>query len=141
MAAVTNYNIKQVTNYDIQGNGTVDYNIAVPRRNSTPNENGEYDIINSSETVPYKTALSNIQILKLGYCCEPKGALYPIFLEINGSYKEIKIGRDGIYEMQPETWTNINDSNAEEKTSNVIITGVRVPAEINFTLDYVVAIN
>ena len=43
--------------------------------------------------------------------------------------------------MQPEEWKNVNIQNPIEKTTDVLITGVRVPAGIEFTLDYVVSIN
>ena len=137
MATTSSYNIKQITSYDIGNNPSVDINITVPKRSNTK----PYKIEDVVENVTYITALSNVSILKLGYCCEPKGIIYPIFLETNGSYKEIKIGKDGMYEMQPEEWTNVNDQDAERATTDVVITGVRVPAGVEFTLDYIVAIN
>lgn len=138
-SVVTNYNIKQVTNYDIQDAATIQKTITVPSR--VPDGKGGYKIIDTYVTVDYKTALDGVNILKMGYCCEPKGIDYPIYLQMNGSYQEFKVGRDGIYEMQPENWQNVNLLDPIEKITNVIITGVRVPANIEFTLDYVVSIN
>ena len=60
--AVSNYNIKQITNYDISDYPTVNYSITFP--------NGDV------KTVPYITALDGSQIVKLGYCCEPKGITF-----------------------------------------------------------------
>ena len=59
---------------------------------------------------------------------------------MNGAYSApTYIGKDGMYETQPETFQDANDSEATESTSNVIITEVMVPADIDFTLDYVVS--
>ena len=132
------YNIKQITNYELQNSQSVTYTITVPHRKDTPNDNGTYDIEFIEEEILYKTAIEGTEIVKLGYCCEPKGFIYPIFLQMNGKYQEIKIGKNGMYEMQIENWKTEDD---EEEKSDVIVTGVRVPANINFTLDYVITIN
>ena len=126
--AVSNYNIKQITNYDISGYPTVNYSITFP--------NGDV------KTVPYITALDGSQIVKLGYCCEPKGIDYPIYLTIKGQGTlPFKVGRDGMYEMQSEDWKNVNIQDSMNKTTDIIITGVQVPEGIEFTLDYVLTIN
>ena len=127
--AVTNYNIKQVTNYDISGYPTVNYSITFP--------NGDV------KTVPYITALDGSQIVKLGYCCEPKGIELPIYIRTNDGkgYREIQIGKTGMYEMQPELWHDVNKPDIEEEETTVVVTGVRVPKGIEFTLDYVLTIN
>lgn len=138
-SVVTNYNIKQVTNYDVQDNATIQRQITMPNR--VPDGKGGYKIVNEVVTVDYKLALDGVNILKLGYCCEPKGVDYPIYLQMNGSYQEFKVGKNGMYEMQPEEWKNVNIQDPVEKTTDVLITGVRVPAGIEFTLDYVVSIN
>ena len=135
MAVADSYNIKQITGYDISTNPSIHYNISVPTREPS----GEVKF--TVEDVEYATAINGASIIKLGYCCEPKGAIYPIFLEVNGSYKQFQIGRDGMYEVQPEQWKNINETDPEDKETNIVITGVRVPKNINFTLDYVLAIN
>lgn len=138
-SVVTNYNIKQVTNYDVQDNATIQRQITMPNR--VPDGKGGYKIVDEVVTVDYKLALDGVNILKLGYCCEPKGVDYPIYLQMNGSYQEFKVGKNGMYEMQPEEWKNVNIQDPVEKTTDVLITGVRVPAGIEFTLDYVVSIN
>ena len=138
-SVVTNYNIKQVTNYDVQDNATIQRQITIPNR--VPDGKGGYKIVDEIVTVDYKLALDGVNILKLGYCCEPKGVDYPIYLQMNGSYQEFKVGKNGMYEMQPEEWKNVNIQDPIEKTTDVLITGVRVPAGIEFTLDYVVLIN
>ena len=127
--AVSNYNIKQITNYDISGYPTVNYSIAFP--------NGDV------KTVPYITALDGSQIVKLGYCCEPKGIELPIYIRTNDGkgYREIQIGKTGMYEMQPELWHDVNKPDTEKEETTVIVTGVRVPERIEFTLDYVLTIN
>lgn len=93
-----------------------------------------------SETPKYVVAVTDKNIIKLGYCCENKGHIYPIFLKMNGVYSApTYIGKDGMYETQPETFQDVNDTEATESTSDVIITEVMVPADIDFTLDYVVS--
>lgn len=141
MAVITNYNIRQLTEYDIKNNPEVSYIIEIPERSSTKDADGKYPIRPVRKNIIYKTAIDGINILKLGYCCENKGIIYPIFLQMNGTYKQFQIGKNGIYEMQPENWKNVNDPNSEDKTSTITITGVRIPKDINFTLDYVVSIN
>ena len=91
-----------------------------------------------SETPKYVVAVTDKNIIKLGYCCENKGHIYPIFLKMNGTYSmPTYIGKDGMYEMQPETFKDANNIEATKSTSDVIITEVMVPADIDFTLDYV----
>lgn len=90
----------------------------------------------TGEVPDYIVALKDKRIIKLGYCCEPKGHIYPIFLKMNGVYSTpFYIGKDGMYEMQKETFQDANSSE-EESTSEVIITEVMVPADIDFTLEY-----
>ena len=93
-----------------------------------------------SETPKYVIAVTGKNIIKLGYCCENKGYIYPIFLKMNGVYSTpTYIGKDGMYEIQPETFKDANDTGAMESTSDVIVTEVMVPADIDFTLDYVIS--
>ena len=126
---MNNVNIQQVTPYDLEGMATENHNLTFP--------DGHI------ENITYISLFSETKkIVKFGYCCEPKGIVYPIRLNINNTgYKFFQVGRDGIYEMQPEQWTNVNDENAEEKTSKVILTGIYVPQGINFTFEYVTEIN
>lgn len=133
------YNIKQITNYDIKDNKITTYSVNLPLRTYDKKEQ-KYKVIFATTSVKYQTALEGISAIKLGYCCEEKGIPYPIYLQVNGSYKPFIISKKGMYEIQPEQWENMNEENSEEKTSNIIITGVRVPQGINFTLDYVIII-
>lgn len=137
--ATRSYNIRQVTNYDVQKNPSNKYNINVPKVRES--EDGQYEIFFEEEQITYVTAVDSVQISKLGYCCEPAGIIYPIYLRINNVYKPFYTGKNGIYEMQPENWQDINDPEVEEKLTNVIITSVRVPKEIQFTLDYAILSN
>lgn len=122
------YNILQANTNTVKGADPVDPPILF----SIPGDD--------SEIPKYVIAVTGKQILKLGYCCENKGHIYPIFLKMNGSYNTpIFIGKEGMYEMQPEAFKDINNSESTEFTSNVIVTEVMVPAGIDFTLDYVVS--
>ena len=132
-----NYNIRQVTNYDLDDAPTTIYTISVPERATEPDAEGNYPISFVDEEIEYKTALSNVEILKLGYCCSQNGIIYPIFLEMDGEYIQINMGKDCMYEFQPEQWKNVNDEEPKTKTTDIIVTGVRVPADIKFTLEYV----
>jgi hypothetical protein len=122
------YNIQQANTATVKGAPQVDAPISF----TIPGDN--------SEIPKYVVAVSDKEILKLGYCCEEKGHIYPIFLEMNGKYEIIRLWKNGIYEMQPEQFTNANDSDAEEETTDVIVTGVMVPAGIDFVLDYVTSV-
>ena len=132
-----NYNIRQVTNYDLENAPVTTYIISVPERATEHDEYWKYPISFVDEEVEYKTALENVEILKLGYCCSQDGIIYPIFLEMDGEYVQIDMNKECMYEFQPENWKNINEEEPREKTSDVIVTGVRVPANIKFTLEYV----
>lgn len=133
------YNIKQITNYDIEGNATNNYSISIPSRQFNTDTN-EYEIVNKTVTKKYITAFDGISAIKLGYNCETSGIIYPIYLKVNGSYKPFRVGRNGMYEVQPEQWENVNDEESAEKTTNIIVSGARVPADIDFTLDYVIKV-
>lgn len=139
--AITNLNLKQITNWDIVSRETETLQISLPNR--IKNEDGTYKIVNTPFSVQYQIALEDVEIVKMGYCCEPLGIDYPIFLQINGKdYKEFYVGKDGMFEMQPETWKSLNsDDSTEPKETNVTITGVKVPYGISFVLEYVVSVN
>ena len=132
-----NYNIRQITNYDLENAPTTIYTISVPERASEHDEHWRYPISFVDEEVEYKTAIENAEILKLGYCCSQDGIIYPIFLEMNGKYYEFHMNKECMYEFQPENWKNTNLEDPKEKTSDVVVTGIRVPANIKFTLEYV----
>lgn len=116
------YNIKQITNFDIKDAATVIKQVVA---------GGDvgYDV-HGYKIVEYKTVsqtyLKN-NIPKLGYCCEPKAIQYPIFLTINGQEEEFQIGKTGMFEMQPETWINVNAHEPEINESNVLVTEIKVP--------------
>lgn len=136
--AITNLSLNQITNYDIVSKEAEKCQILMPNR--IKKDDGTYEVINVPISVLYQTALENIKILKMGYCCEPLGIIYPIFLQINGGeYKKFNIGKDGMFEIQPESWKSLNGENSEEpKETDVIITGIKVPFGISFVLEYVV---
>ena len=119
-------NITQITNFDLASVSTVSKVI---------HKGGEGTRVSK----PYKIVPQSYiphSIIKLGYCVESKGIDLPIFLTVNGTEKEFQIGKTGMYEFQPETWKNINDDDSEEQTIEVEVTGIAVPANIVFTLDY-----
>lgn len=140
-SVVSNFNIKQVTNHDdLPYVGT--YSVDVPY--TMPDGNGNFIIETKPTDVRYLVATNdnNQKIVKLGYCCEPKGVDYPIYLTIKGQGTlPFKVGRNGIYEMQSEDWKNVNIQDPVDKTTDIIVTGVQVPEGIEFTLDYVLIIN
>lgn len=106
------YLIKQITNHNIEDKPSSYHIIDIPTKEG---------II--SKEIEYKTILEDIQIVKLGYCCEEKGVIYPIFLKDIEDYKEFKLNERCIFEL--------------DSKDNVIITGVEVPMGINFTFDYI----
>lgn len=140
-SVVSNFNIKQVTNHDnLPYVGT--YSVDVPY--AIPDGNGGFIIETKPTDVRYLVATNdnNQRIVKLEYCCEPKGIDYPIYLTIKGQGTlPLKVGRNGMYEMQPEDWKNVNIQDPVDKTTDITITGVQVPEGIEFTLDYVLTIN
>lgn len=148
------YNIKQITNFDIKD---------LPEVTKTVIAGGDigYDI-HGYKKVKYKVISQSIlknKINKFGYCCEPKAIQYPIFLTINGKEVEVEpqgfqIGKTGMFELQPDTWKDINDFNSEEKEAEVFVTEIKVPWEwinesednkrqygFNFKLDFIYSVN
>ena len=117
------YLIKQITNHDIEDKPSSYHTIDIPTKEGT-----------ISEEVEYKTIFEDIEIIKLGYCCEEKGVIYPIFLKDTGDYNEFKLNERCMFEVDPQRF---NNEPKKEKRNNVIITGVEVPVGINFTLDYI----
>lgn len=100
-----------------------------------------FDLPDDGEIPQYVIAVTGKNIIKFGYCCENKGHIFPIFLKMDGEYKTpFYIGKEGMYEMQKETFQNVNDSDSTESISDVIISEIMVPADIDFTLDYVVSL-
>lgn len=115
------------------------YTIKDKVRRSAPEA---YILPGPNDTIPqYISAVSGKDIIKLGYCCEPKGHIYPIFLKINGIYRLISLNKEGIYEMQPETWTDYSSTIEPEIRQTLIkVTEVLVPDGIDFTLEYVTSL-
>lgn len=111
------FNIKQVTN------------LSENLKKEIGRDGLEYGIIESKN------------IIKMGYCCEPDGVKYPIYIkEPNKDFVEIRISQNGMYEIQQEKWLNVNDTTTkeqEEKIANIVIEKIKVPMNISFTLDYV----
>ena len=136
------YNIKQITNFDIDSYPTEEIDVTVAGM-STP------------RTVIYKiidNGYISQGIEKFGYCCEPKAISYPIWLVLregnNLNTKSFEVGKTGMFEVQPENWTNVNDPTAEEETMTVDVVEIKVPWQwkkdpnpgphgFNFKLDYV----
>ena len=58
--------------------------------------------------------------IKIGYMCEEKAKIFPIYFEIDGEYRPFRIGKTRIFEV-----------------SGVEISGVRIPNGIKFTFDYI----
>ena len=119
--------IKQITNFSLT-------DIPIP----TPiHKKGE----STTTTYPYHTITLPNGVFKIGYCCEPKGIGYPIFIKDNISSHdqfEFQIGKTGMLEIQPETWRDINNEEDQEyKTTDIFISKIKVPSEIKFVLDYV----
>ena len=124
-------NTSQVTNFS-------DVVTSAPVENHTVLVGGK-----TYKEVPYYvlslTALtgSNLTpIFKLGYCCEPKGIGYPIFLNINDRLKQFEIGKTGMFEFQKDEWRNVNNDPDTVYISEILTTEVQVPKNIAFTLDY-----
>ena len=135
------YNVKQITNFDLKNAVSVNKNVII---GGETYRNVQYKIIS-------QTYLKN-NINKFGYCCEPKAIPYPIFLTINGIEKEFQIGKTGMFELQPDTWQNINDDSSIEQEINVIVTEIKVPWRFNepndenyqgynFKLDFIYNVN
>jgi hypothetical protein len=71
------------------------------------------------DDIPY-AEISLGTAIKIGYMCEKKAMIFPIYLEMDGEYRKLQIGKTCIFEV-----------------SGVEITGVRIPNGIKFTLDYI----
>ena len=116
MASIA-YNIEQITNFDIQNLPSIEKN--------------------GVEYVKY-TFQKNIE--KLGYCCEPKGIgswIYLYLAENAETAIPIQIGKSGMYEVQAETFSKLNDKGITEQINMKLkIIAVELPKNLKFTLDY-----
>ena len=130
------YNIKQLTNFDI---ADLSEEIIGVRKGD--------DIVVSVVYKIIPLGVLGAPISKMGYCCEPKGINYPIFLTINQVEYKFDLGKTGMFEFQPEQWINVNGDNIE-RTTNITVTEIKVPKRdldsdgqeignpIHFVLDY-----
>lgn len=130
------YSIQQVTNFsNIMQTATSAYHQVLI--GNTKYENKEYKILTATNLIG-----NSIPIVKLGYVCEPKGKDYPIYLVSNGDEKEFYLGKTGMFEIQPETFLDINGDEDEEIITVIPkITAIHVPVDIQFKLDFVYTIN
>ena len=93
------------------------------------------------------TGSLNTPINKLGYVCEPRGIDYPIVITAGDERKVIYLGKTGMFEIMPETFTDINDDESEEIDCTPQVTQIEVPkgvpgdTPIKFKLDYTFSIN
>jgi hypothetical protein len=89
------------------------------------------------------TGSSSTPICKIGYVCEPKGMNFPIVLETGNTARIIYLGKNGIYEAMEEFFLDENarreygDEEVEELDCLPEITEIKVPKDIQFTLDCV----
>lgn len=130
------YNIQQVTNFsdNMQTATSTTHQVLI---GNTKYENKEYKILTATNLIG-----NPIPIVKLGYVCEPKGKDYPIYLVSNGDEKEFYLGKTGMFEIQPETFLDINGDEDEEIITVIPkITAIHVPVDIQFKLDFVYTIN
>ena len=126
------YGIQQVTNFSniMQTTASAYHQVLI---GNTKYENKEYKILTATNLIG-----NSIPIVKLGYICEPKGKDYPIYLVSNGEEKEFYLGKTGMFEIQPETFLNINGDEDEEIITVIPkITAIHVPTDIQFKLDFV----
>lgn len=119
------YNIKQLTNFDIQ-------NYPVIGQHKTN--------VADSKSIDYVHIDFDKAVSKLGYCCESRLIGYPIILyfdKTKENFEKIEIGKEGIFEVQPEIFTDQDENNKiENLTIKVDIFGIDVPKDFDFILDY-----
>ena len=98
----------------------------------------QIDFPEPGNTYIYNRMIPEHSFTKMGYCCEPKGIGYPIYLEFSNNSSQGKrfyVGKTGMFEFQDEVWKDINESE-EEYTASVTCYAVWVPKNIKFTLEY-----
>lgn len=130
------YNIKQLTNFDVKDNTIEEKTFFV---------GGETSITHNYRIIPYNQLLGLvggendliISINKLGYCVNSnQGINYPIYITFeDGAEETFYIGKTGIFEFQPEEWTDVNDDKIE-RTATVSVKRILVPDNVSFVLDY-----
>lgn len=119
------YNVKQLTNFDIQ---------------NYPNA-GKHKILYNEDSIAVDYVHIDFEkiVSKLGYCCEPRAIGYPIILYFDNNLSdEFEIGKTGMFEVQVETFQNKNEETEEISNIDIQIniTGIDVPKVFNFVLDY-----
>ena len=129
------YNIKQLTNFDVKDNTTEKKTFFI----------GGTSVTHNYRIIPYNQLLGLvggendliISINKLGYCVNSnQGINYPIYITFeDGTEETFYIGKTGIFEFQPEEWTDVNDDKIE-RTAKVSVKRILVPDNIPFVLDY-----
>lgn len=135
-------NICQVTNFSSKVTSATTEVISVYIGNKEY-VNVEYYVLPAS----ILTDSLNTPINKLGYICEPKGIDYPIILTANRKISTIYLGKTGMFETMPETFSDINDKDNKEIDCIPEITEIKIPKgiagdiPIKFKLDYVFSIN
>lgn len=70
---------------------------------------------------------------RLGYCGDSFSVGKVITLTINGRQQNFRIGETGIFEYEKY---ELENDDSQEVIATVYVTEVRVPADVNFTLDY-----
>lgn len=140
-------NIKQLTNFD------VDYTTTpIPKAVQI----GKNTKIINYYKIPYAQLLGvsseqassiQIDIDKFGYCVnDNQGINYPIYINFKDDREDNEIcfyiGKTGMFESQPEEWTDVNenimdnDTETITRTAFVSIDYLLVPENVPFVLDY-----
>ena len=117
-------NVKQITNYDVENLNTEIKSIVIDGVGVSK----EYKIIDE-ETLGGKT-------FQLAYYCKDRFRKYPIYIIQNNIETRFNIGETGILEFQPEIF--IEDG--EEVEAKIWISEIKVPSDIEFTIDYYINI-
>lgn len=144
-------NIKQITNFDISSAQEIREDVIAGGDIGYDKHGGKIQMIYKKINNTY--LIKNIN--KFGYCCEPKAIQFPIFITFsNNVKKEFQIGKTGMFEIQPETWRNVNDETmTDEETAIINISEIEVPWRkvadevgknyqgYNFKLDFIYNIN
>ena len=118
------YNIRQLTNYD------------------TKNFPIEYKMGGGNRLAPYTIIRNNSlggNMVKFGYCAaDPRAIGYPIYITVNGYEQQIYIGKTGMFEVNIEDY--YDEQTSSYRTVTAQVTEIKVPAEIPYSLDYVLEI-
>ena len=129
--AIINYNLKQITNHTVE---QFVYMI------ETIEEKEYYNFTFGKNIEGVNNPTDSMPILKFGYICEPNALDIPIYITFNKESfpKEIRLGKTGMFEIQPEIFIDKNAEN-QEIDIDFYITSVKVPKGYSFSLDYITA--